>query len=177
MNSKQKKYLIAGCVIAIAIIVAAVILTKSSKQMAQSNSGNQTLALQDIPAPAGWYAHRINAREIIFTKQPTLPDIGNTESLAYGEQIEVSSALIDRPVQDWATQYIGDDVLAPAKQWGTLNGHQTVQAVVTTPGDQGMDYVIFGNTTAYIFFLYPYASSSPDVAVFQKMVTDFGSNI
>ncbi len=174
--NKSQKYLAGGIIIIAAIAFGIFIISRPRSQPVQNTQGKTTPVLADLPAPNGWYAHRINSGNIIFTREPELPAIPATESLAYGEQIDISAVPVSGSLPDWINLNVGDDVLAPVKQWGILNGHQTLQSVVTTPGDKALDFIVFDNQIAYIFSLYPYTSNNPDIEVFRKVVDAFANS-
>jgi len=135
--------------------------------------------LPDVPAPAGWYAHRQNYASIMFTKTTNLPSLPATEGYAYGEQIDVSAVPL---TPGWAGLNIGTASGTigepPASDWGTLNGYRTIKAEISTEADNELIYAVFDPTryTVYEFTLYPYPNAT-DAPVLNSMVHDFVKNL
>lgn len=165
-----KPYLLSGLVIIIAAILGMFFVFQTHK----SQRGDIAV-LQYISVPSGWYRHQLDNGDVLFTRSPTLPNIAKTEALVYGEQIQVSRAPVNEPLSSWAMRYVGDNVLAPSKKWGMINGHQTLQAEVSTEGDEGLDFVVFQGDLAYIFFLYPSTIYSSSTKQFAPNATDIGT--
>src|SRR5882724_7558961 len=151
--NKSSKYLIGGAIIIAAVAFGIFIISRPQSQSSQNNQGISAPALSDIPAPNGWYAHRINPSIIIFTRQSVLPQVSATEGFAYGEQITVSTDYVSDS-KDWVNRNLGDTLFVPSKTSSTRNGYETWSAEVN--GEQKvLEYVVFKNGVAYVFSLYP----------------------
>jgi len=65
---------------------------------------------------------------VILTRQKGLPNVGNTETLAYGEQITVEILKLDRPLEAWIAWRIPDgDPLVILKQRGLIDGRPALK--------------------------------------------------
>ena len=138
--------------------------------------------LSDIPAPPGWYAHRVEIGAFVFTKQPQLSIPSATEGFALGEQIDVGAYRLDHPPVDWAWANIGTASgtmgASPASDWGTLNSYKTIRAPIGIGEEPELIYAIFdpAHYTVYEFTLYPYPNAT-DTPIFDKMVQNFAKSL
>ena len=82
--------------------------------------------------PPGWYAHQISDSHIILTKQKYLPDIGNTESYAYGDHISISVSKFDGDnPENWPHLIWTDDVaLVKEKSWIDVRGMVALHVIL-----------------------------------------------
>ena len=153
----RKKYFIGIVIIVAAVIIATTLILFALKD----RPNNAVLALPDIPAPSGWYAHRIDSigpQFILYTRSSTLPNIGATEGTAWGEQIDVDVATTTLSPEDYIA-HEGFD--GPAGQifesgWSTLNNYRlfTIQGQ-GAEGELFKSEFLFTSSTVYNFNLYP----------------------
>jgi hypothetical protein len=138
--------------------------------------------LSDISAPPGWYAHRVEIGAIVFTKQSQLSIPSATEGFALGEQIDAGAYRLDHPPVDWAWANIGTASgtmgASPAKDWGTLDGYQTIRAPIGMGEEPELIYAVFdpAHYTVYEFTLYPYPNAT-DTPVFDEIVQNFAKSL
>jgi len=138
--------------------------------------------LSDIPAPPGWYAHRVEIEAIVFTKQAQLSIPSATEGFALGEQIDAGAYRLDHPSVDWAWANIGTASgtmgASPASDWGTLYGYKTIRAPLEMGEEPELIYAIFdpAHYTVYEFTLYPYPNAT-DTPILDAMVRSFAKDL
>ena len=153
----RKKYFIGIVIIVAALIIAAALVFFALKD----RPNDAVLALPDIAAPNGWYAHRINdigPQFILYTRSSTLPNIGATEGAAWGEQIDVDVATTTLSPEDYIA-HEGFD--GPAGQifesgWAMLNNYRLF--TIRGQGAEGELFkseFLFASGTVYNFNLYP----------------------
>jgi hypothetical protein len=142
----------------------------------------------DIFVPAGWYLHHSQAGSVILTRQKELPNVGNTETLAYGEQITLEILRLDRPLDAWIAWRIPDgDPTVLSKEHGSIDGHQALRVEQETEGGRTLDYYIFAADRIYVFTLYPLKSSgiasqssvtnTADIQALGQVIKDFVTKV
>ena len=132
--------------------------------------------------PLGWYVHRLNDSRIILTKQETLPDVGNTESYAYGEQIDMGVLKFDgdpqRP-EDWPQlAWTEDKVLVKEKSW-TQVGSMPALWIRHEPGGASggqITWYLFADDRVYELSLY-LPEYPPNSEAFSEFVYQYGEQI
>ncbi len=180
MTSKKKTIGLVAVLLVLAIVGFA-----SWKMTGQSSTSKETA----IIVPAGWYLHHTKTGGIILTRQPNLPDVGNTEGLAYGEQIDFEKVNMDKPMEQWIAARIPEgDPLSTSKERGTLNGYTTLKVEHEAEASgKALDYYLFDDGNAYIFSLYPLESTdatgknavrnTADIQTLEQIVKDFATKI
>ncbi|MFA6322454.1 MAG: hypothetical protein WCX71_03165 [Candidatus Buchananbacteria bacterium] len=132
--------------------------------------------------PLGWYAHQLSDSRIILTKQKILPNIGNTEGYAYGDQINISVLKFDkdpkRP-EDWPQlAWTEDQVLVKEKSWTNVSGMTALRVRHDPGGASGgqITWYLFDNDRVYELSLY-LPSDPPNDETFSKFVYHYGEQI
>lgn len=150
---------------------------------------NGGLKASDITAPTGWYVHPMDDGNFILTRQQELPDIGPSEGFAYGEQIDVETQKLDRPLEEWIAWRIPDnDPIYTLKERGSFGGHPTLKVEhESLAAGKVLDYYIFVDNQIYIFSLYPLESydtsgrnpvrNTANIKILEQMVKDFAAKI
>lgn len=124
-----------------------------------------------ITPPSGWYIHYVNGGSLLVTQQKELPDIGATESYAYGEHISVSMTLMNASPKEWVAQktYIDldDRALVRKSEWGMMGGYLVLRVEHEAAGASGkqLSYYIFTGDRAYIASLFPLEKCSDAVCI------------
>jgi hypothetical protein len=179
MTRIYRKYLIAGIILLAAVVVSAAIVFHAL----HLRRGGDALALPDITAPSGWYAHHFDTISsssfLIFARDPVLPVRNATELGAYGEQIDVNVATTTFSPQDYiARQGFFDDPVGKVfdSSWNTLNG----RPLFTIRGEnaEGTDFkaeFLFASDAVYSFDLYP--DDAKDYSDFQKIVDEVAGEL
>jgi len=132
--------------------------------------------------PPGWYVHQLSDSRIVLTKQKTLPDIGNTEGYAYGDQIGMSVIKFDgdpkRP-EDWPQlAWAEDEALVKEKSWTNVSG-MTALRVRHEPGAASggqITWYLFGSDRVYELSLY-LPQDIPNDKTFSDFVYHYGEQI
>ena len=167
----RKKYFIGIVIIIAALIIAATLVFFALK----NRPNDAVLALPDIAAPNGWYAHRVNdigPQFILYTRSSTLPNIGATEGAAWGEQIDVDVATTTlSPEAFIANQGYFNDLVGKVfdSNWSTLNNRPLF--MIRGEDAEGADFkaeFLFTTSTVYNFNLYP--DDAKDYGDFQKII-------
>lgn len=132
--------------------------------------------------PDGWYVHRLTDSRIILTKQETLPDIGNTESYAYGEQIDMGVLKFDgdsQRLKDWPQlAWIEDEALVKEKSW-TQVGDMPALWVRHEPGGASggqITWYLFAADRMYELSLY-LPEYPPNQDAFSDFVHQYGEQV
>jgi hypothetical protein len=171
------------------IIAITLLLVVAVVVFIASRNGDDDLKASDITVPAGWYVHSTDNGTLMLTRQQELPDIGQSEEFAYGEQIDIGVVKLDRPLDEWITWRIpDDDPLYTTKERETLSGYQALRVEhESLAAGKVLDYYIFVNNRVYIFSLYPlesYDASSKNtvrntgnVKILEQIVKDFAAKI
>jgi hypothetical protein len=166
----------------------AVLLVLIAAGFAFRQTSPSTTSYPDITVPPGWYLHHSQTGGVILTRQKGLPNVGNTETLAYGEQITVEILKLDRPLEAWIAWRIPDgDPLVILKQRGLIDGRPALKVEQETEAGKTLDYYLFAGNRAYVFTLYPLKSdgiASPsavinaaDIRALEQVVKDFVTKV
>ncbi len=155
-SSKRTKYIIGGTIILVAVAAAVCILIHARRERTRESG----FALPDIAAPEGWYAHRVNDANLMFTRDKVLPVREATEGYAYGEQIDVGISTTTLDESDWLrSQGLTDPQLVaafhPSSSWGTLGGYPVFTMEFAGEADEQKSEFLFVGDTVYSFMLYP----------------------
>ena len=112
--------------------------------------------------PSGWYAHRSSDTSFLITKQHDLPDIGGTESYAYGDQVGISLLTTTLSPRAWAAsqQWLGDEALIRKTTWTVIHGHALLQIEHETQARPQLTDYLFAGKYVYVISLYPSSSES-----------------
>lgn len=175
----RKKYFIGIVIIVAALIIAATLVFFALKD----RPNDVALALPNIAAPDGWYAHHLDTVSptsfLIFTRNPVLPARNATELGAYGEQIDVDiSTTTYSPVDYIAREGFFDD---PAGQvfdsgWSTLSDRPLF--TIRGEGAEGEMFkaeFLFASGTVYEFDLDP--DNAKDYGDLQKIVNEIAGEL
>lgn len=143
--------------------------------------------------PTNWYGHpgqNPKGISVLLLKTKELPNLGGTETYAYGDQIVVKvSDLIGRYDKKLSKEeYIqenfpddgfGGDVLI-IKKWVNINNVEMLRVEQTVSGASGktLEYIYFKNDKSYSFYLYPYDTTNGSMSArnledFEKLVSTF----
>lgn len=157
---KFNKGIVGGILVVSILIVAGFFIFYSSSETPPDKLDS---TITELSVPNGWYLHRLSDTSLLLTRQETLPNIGNTELYAYGEQISFNKIPIDISPEEWAAQktYIDlDDVLVLKSEWSEVNGYKLLSVEREAAGASGkvMDRYLFTKNVVYIFSLYPLES-------------------
>lgn len=132
-----------------------------------------------ISVPDGWYLHRITGYEnaMMLTRQKELPDIGATESYAYGEQINIAVMEINTP---WLAELIScvadaDNINLPLRQWEEIGGREflRVEQQAAGAGGKELTYYFFKDNLVYQFSLYPSDLYDSDIATLKNIIKEY----
>lgn len=124
-----------------------------------------------ITPPSGWYIHYTSGGSLLLTRQKELPDIGATESYAYGEHISISVTLMNTSPKEWVAQkmYIDldDRALVRESEWGMVGGYLVLRVEHEAAGAAGkqLSYYIFNGDRAYGASLFPLEKCSDAICV------------
>lgn len=174
----RKKYSISVVIIATALIIAASLIFFTFK----NRPNDAVLALPNIAAPNGWYAHRIDTigpQFLLYTRSSTLPNIGATEGTAWGEQIDVDIATTTLSPEDYiANEGFFDD---PAGQvfesgWSMLDNYRLF--TIRGQGAEGELFkseFLFASGTVYNANLYP--DDAKDYADLHRIVNEIAQRL
>lgn len=191
MTASQSK-LALGIIIAGAIIAAAIFYLPIGPESASNPKSDEKMSLSTeyLTVPDGWYLHRLSNTDALLTKNRDLPNIGNTERYAYGEQVGIELIKLDRSPEEWASlQAPDEDPLILSKQWGTSNGYATLRVEQEAAGAAGKQLTryLFVNDRAYIFSLYPleiydslkklFVRNEQNVALLEKILSDYAARL
>lgn len=133
----------------------------------------------NISVPDGWYLHRVTGYEnaMMLTRQEKLPDIGDTEGWAYGEQINIAVHEINTP---WLAELISciadaDDVNPPLRQWEKIDGREFLRVEQQAGGAGGkvLTYYFFKDNLVYQFSLYPSDLYKQDIAALEYILKEY----
>lgn len=125
--------------------------------------GDKALSLT---IPTSWYAHPMDDNATLFTRDEVLPNVGDTEMYAYGEQIYLhfGELLLDATPEKWVEDrpYILDEEYVTNSEW-TEVVRQTVLKVQSTSAvtsEEVMTYYLFADGRVYELYLYPLTSEN-----------------
>jgi hypothetical protein len=175
---KRKKYILGSVILIAAIAIAAWIVFF----ILQERARDTILALPDIAAPSGWYAHTTNEMGpsfLIFTRNSVLPTIGATEGYAYGEQIDVDVATTTlSPEAFIAHQGYFNDPAGKVfdSNWSTLGGRPLF--AIRGEDAEGADFkaeFLFASDMVYNFNLYP--DDAKDYGDLQKIIREVSGEL
>jgi len=140
-------------------------------------SDTQDVRLPLPPLPPGWYAHRTSDSSYLITKQKDLPDIGATESFAYGDSMSVSFSATTRSPEEWVAeqQWLNDEALVRSKVWVDMHGHQALQVGHETEASPALTNFLFMGNRVYTLTLYPYPGSQA-LGVFNDLLDTYAAD-
>lgn len=130
--------------------------------------------------PPGWYSHQVSDSHIILTKQQDLPDIGGTESYAYGDQINISVSEFDGDsTENWPhLVWIEDKALVKEKSWTEVSGMVAlwVRHEAAGAGGEQITWYLFDedDDKVYEFSLYM-PQDKPNDETFGDFVRQYGT--
>lgn len=124
-----------------------------------------------ITPPSDWYIHHTNGGGLLVTRQTELPDIGATESYAYGEHISMSTMLMNASPKEWIAQKthidLDDRALVRKSDWGMMGDYLVLRVEHEAAGAAGkqLSYYVFNGDRAYRASLFPLEKCSDTVCV------------
>ncbi len=140
----------------------------------------------EIKYPKDWYLH-LRHDQPIFTKKELLPDIGDTEPWAYGEQITIAVMGMVNPFtgvpftsrEKWISWYSESYGEWAKREWVSVNNIKLLKVISSAAGSSYgvLNYFIFEGDKVYAFELYPYVPDDPilpqNIEVLNKMLLTF----
>ncbi len=145
--------------------------------------GNRnTLKIDETVIPEGWYVYVLNESLLILTQSPALPEIGDTELMAYGEQILVSATPLSNEgtePEEWESlSWTDDTAMVHEKNWLMLGELKALRLEHEAGGASGgsLTYYIFKGRTAYTLSLYPF-DESQHVEIFETFVSAYAQSL
>ncbi len=130
--------------------------------------------------PPGWYSHQVSDSRIILTKEKELPNIGGTESYAYGDQINISVSEFDGSnPENWPHLIWIDDVaLVKEKSWTDVGGMVALRVRHEAAGASGeqITWYLFYDDRVYELSLYM-PQDKPNDETFGDFVRQYGTQI
>ena len=129
--------------------------------------------------PEGWYAHRITDTSFFITRQKVLPDIGATETYAYGDQVGVYITINTLSPEIWMAQRSGFDLndvaLIKSKIWTESHGHPLLQVEHQTPASDQLTDFLFVGDRVYTISLYPYPGGE-GLGIFNTFIDSYSAD-
>jgi len=128
--------------------------------------------------PAGWYLHRFSDSGIMLSQLETLPEIGNTEGYAYGEQITIGTLHFTGDpahIEDWNyIEWTKNSTFVHEKSWLTVQGLKAFRIQDEEGGASGgsLTYYLFDNDIVYTLSL-----TSTHGAEFETLVQAFAKQV
>lgn len=160
----NKCNVVVGVLITTILVIVGFFIFNSPKDTIENKPVSTNIKLS---VPDGWYLHRLSDTSVLLTRQETLPDIANTESYAYGEQISLNVIPMTKTSPEaWVAQktYIDlTDTLILKSEWGEIDGHKLLSVEQMAAGASGkiMSRYLFVDNIVHIFSLYPLESYDP----------------
>ena len=116
----------------------------------------------DFDVPDGWFVN-IKQPDILLTKHEVLPEIGNTETYAYGDSISITNLIIENSPEEWIEQrFPNEDPSYKSKEWIEISGNNIFEVRSEAGGASGdvLSYYYFNDNQVTIFSLYTIDISS-----------------
>ncbi len=138
--------------------------------------------------PISWYPHGGSKDGVFLLKSEQLPDIGATETWAYGDQIEVGGGkMVDgesKPItrSQWMNLYIDSYVsklLTLKREWKTVHNQKMlrIESLAGEASGKVLTYYLFSGDEIYHLMLYPYelktAIGKSNFKTFQQILNTF----
>jgi len=153
----------------------------------EQNIENITKKDINLSVPEGWYVNKTDTDgAILITKHETLPNIGATETYAYGDLIIISIVTdttgaplkwVDTP-EKYVDENYPDSKNNPLLHlnWGSFNQYQTLDVVEddSLGGDYALTRYVFTNEQIVSFHLY--GNRAENISVLDEVIKSYFEN-
>ncbi|MEX2437433.1 MAG: hypothetical protein WD509_02560 [Candidatus Paceibacterota bacterium] len=125
--------------------------------------------------PEEWYIHEMEINSTLLSRAETLPNVGNTEGYAYGEQITINTipfAGDSKQPENWnGISWTDDEAMVHEKWWTQIGDFIALRVRHEAGGASGgqLTWYLFSDDRVHSLFLYP-ADDSPHRETFTRFV-------